>query len=146
MVVQRRSQLDRGWLHYQTPLSTEMQRPLGLHTRGFAENLVAFGLLRSASYIKPIPTHEKLFAVGKSGPIATFNLIFLGFGWPWVAEFVGFMAIFICFQTQQNLVNRKHLTIVTARMDENVTVVWSSYLHSNGPYVSVESGTRESSR
>ena len=44
------------------------------------------------SYIKPTPSHEKLFAVGKfSGPIATFNLVFLGLGWPWVGEFVGFI-------------------------------------------------------
>ena len=27
---------------------------------------------------------------------ATFNLIFLGFGWPWVGEFIGFMVISIC--------------------------------------------------
>ena len=31
----------------------------------FAENLVGLGLLQSVSYIKPILTHEKLFAVGK---------------------------------------------------------------------------------
>ena len=34
---------------------------------------------------KPIPTHEKIFAVGKSGPIATFDLFFswvgLSLGW-----------------------------------------------------------------
>ena len=46
----------------------------------FAENLVGLGILQSISYIKPIPTHEKLFAEGKSGPIAAFNLIFLGLG------------------------------------------------------------------
>ena len=44
----------------------------------------------------------------KSGPKATFNLFFLRLGWPWVEEFVGFMVIFTCFPTQQNLVNRKH--------------------------------------
>ena len=27
------------------------------------------------------------------------NLIFLGLGWPWVGEFVGFMTIFTCFPT-----------------------------------------------
>ena len=43
-----------------------------------AENLVALGFLQSVSYIKPVPTHEKIFAVGKSGPNATFNLLFLG--------------------------------------------------------------------
>ena len=57
----------------------------------FAENLVGLGFLQSFSYIKPIPTHEKMFAVGKSGPNATFNLIFLGLGGPWVGEFVGFI-------------------------------------------------------
>ena len=36
-----------------------------------------------------------------------FNLIFLGLGWPWVGEFVGFIIIFTCFPTQQNLVYRK---------------------------------------
>ena len=51
-----------------------------------------------------------MFAVGKSGRNDTFNLIFLGLGWPWVGEFDGFIKIFICFPTQQNLVNRKHPT------------------------------------
>ena len=43
-------------------------------------------------------------------PNATFHLIFLGLGWPWVGEFVGFIlvVIFTCFPTQHNLVNRKH--------------------------------------
>ena len=40
-------------------------------------NLVGLGVLWSVSYIKLIPTHEKLFAVGKSGRNANFNLIFL---------------------------------------------------------------------
>ena len=51
---------------------------------------------------KPILTHETLFAVGKSGPNATFNLFFLGLGWPWVGEFDGFIIIFISFPTQKN--------------------------------------------
>ena len=38
-------------------------------------------ILMSVSYVKPIPTHEKLLAVGKSGPNATFDLIF---SWSWV--------------------------------------------------------------
>ena len=63
-------------------------------------NLVGLGLLQSVSCIKSIPTHEKLLAVGKSGPIATFNLFFLGLGWPWVGELVGFIIIVICFPTQ----------------------------------------------
>ena len=38
----------------------------------------------------------------KSDPNATFNLFFLGFGWPWVGEFVGFIIIFVCFPTQHH--------------------------------------------
>ena len=53
--------------------------------------------------MKPIPTHEKILAVGnKRGPNATFSLIFLGLGCPWVGEFVGFILIFTCFPTQQS--------------------------------------------
>ena len=74
----------------------------------FAENLVGLGFLQSVSCIKPIPTHEKLFAVGKSGPNATFNLFFLGLGWPWIGEFVGFIMILTCFPSEQSLVYRKH--------------------------------------
>ena len=74
----------------------------------FADNLVGLGFLQSVSYIKPILSHEKSFAVGKSGRNATFNPFFLGLGWPWVGEFVGFIVIFKYFPTQQNLVNRKH--------------------------------------
>ena len=60
--------------------------------------------MQSVSHVEPIPTHEKLFAVGKSGPNATFNLIFPGLGWDWFGEFVGFILIFPCFPTEQNLV------------------------------------------
>ena len=76
----------------------------------FAENLVGLGFLYSVFYIKSIPTHDKSFAVGKSGPNATFDLILLGLGlgWPWVGDFVGFIIIFICFPTQHNLVISKH--------------------------------------
>ena len=51
--------------------------------------------MQSVSYIKSIPTHEKKYAVGKSGSNATFNLFFLGLDWPWVGEFVGFTIIII---------------------------------------------------
>ena len=62
----------------------------------FADNLVRLGFLQSVPYTKPIPTHDNLFAVGKSGPYATFNhFFFLGLGWSWVGEFVGFIKIFI---------------------------------------------------
>ena len=37
---------------------------------------------------------------------------FIGLGWPWVGELIGFIIIFVCFPTQQNLVNRKHRTVV----------------------------------
>ena len=69
----------------------------------FAETLVGLGFLWSVSYIKSIPTHEKLFAVGKSGPNATFSLIFLGLGWPWVGDFVGFITILNVFSNPTEL-------------------------------------------
>ena len=47
--------------------------------------------------------------MGKSGPNAALNVVFLGLGWPWVGEFVDFILIVIyIFPTQQNLVNGKH--------------------------------------
>ena len=55
----------------------------------FAESLVRLGFLKSVSDIKPIPPHEELFAVGKSGSNVTLNLIFLGLGLPRVGEFDG---------------------------------------------------------
>ena len=43
-----------------------------------------------------------------------FDLFFLGLGRPWVAEFVGFVVILICFPTRHTLVNRQHpITAVT---------------------------------
>ena len=59
---------------------------------------------------KTNPNPRKIIAVGKSGPFANFNLFFLGLGWPWVGQFVGFLVICICFSTQQNLVYRKHIS------------------------------------
>ena len=44
--------------------------------RVFAGNLFGLGFLQHVSCIKPIPNHEKIFAVGKSGPNATFNANF----------------------------------------------------------------------
>ena len=58
--------------------------------------------------IKSIPTRKKSFDARKSGPNATFSLIFLWLGWPWVGEFFGFMTILTCFPTQQNFANGKH--------------------------------------
>ena len=57
---------------------------------------------------KSILTLEKSVAAVKSVPNATFSLIFLGLGWPWVGEFVDFTVIFTCFTTQQNLVYTRH--------------------------------------
>ena len=41
----------------------------------------------SVACIKPIPIHEKLFAVGKSGPNATFATFNLSFLWVGVCRF-----------------------------------------------------------
>ena len=59
--------------------------------------LVGSGFLWSVPCIKPIPTHEKLCCCGKERPKCHFLLFFLGLGWPWVGEFVGFIIAFICF-------------------------------------------------
>ena len=40
---------------------------------------------------------------------------FLGWVWPWAGEFDGFIIIFICFSTRQNLVYRKHPIYCTVR-------------------------------
>ena len=49
--------------------------------RVFAENLVGLGFLQSVSYVKSIPSREKLFAVGKKSPqMPLLTLFFLG--WP----------------------------------------------------------------
>ena len=53
------------------------------------------------------PNPRKNIFCEKTWPNATFDLVFLGLSWPRVGEFVGFIVIFICFPTQQNLVNRK---------------------------------------
>ena len=51
------------------------------YNRVFAENLLGLGFLVVCFLHKTKShTHEKLFAVGKSGPIVTFYLIFLGVG------------------------------------------------------------------
>ena len=63
--------------------------------RVLPDNLVGLGFLYSVSYVKSFPTHEKIIAVGKSGPNATFTVFFLGLGWPWVGEFVGFIIKFM---------------------------------------------------
>ena len=47
----------------------------------------------------PKPT-KNYFAVGKSGPLDTFDLGFRGLGWPWVGEFVGFKITFDFGKTQ----------------------------------------------
>ena len=56
-----------------------------VNIRVFAENFgwVRFLVVCFLYKTDPKPT-KKIFAVEKSGLIATFNLFFLGLGWPWV--------------------------------------------------------------
>ena len=65
----------------------------------FAGNFFWFGWVSCSLF--PIqnqsqPTKSNL-PWEKSGPNATFNLFFVGFGWPWVGGFVGFIMIFTSY-------------------------------------------------
>ena len=72
--------------------------------------VVCFLYKRNPSLVRE---KKKKIAVGKKvAQMPTFNLILLGFGLALgCGEFVGFMIIFICFPTQQILINRKHLAV-----------------------------------
>ena len=73
--------------------------------RVFAENLAGLGFLQSVLLYKTDPNPRKVHFCGKKWPPnATFNLVFLGLGWPWAGEFIGFIIFCLCFPTQQNLV------------------------------------------
>ena len=81
----------------------------------FAEKFgwVGFVVVCFPYKINPKPTKRYLLWE-KSGPNATFNLIFLGLGCPWVGDFVGFIKIFKCihvFQPNRILVNRQHSNV-----------------------------------
>ena len=78
---------------------------------------------------------KKTNPVGKSGPNATFNLIFLGLGWSWVGEFDGFTIPFVLFPIQQDLANRKppiargRITgAVAARPPKTLNTAWVDHL------------------
>ena len=56
---------------------------------------------------KTNPNPRKTICRGeKVARMPLLNLIFLGLGWPWVGEFEGFIIMFLCFPTEQNLVPR----------------------------------------
>ena len=58
---------------------------------------------------KTNPNPRKIYMLWEKVALnATFNLFFLGLGWPWVGEFDGFIIMLMLLPTQQNLVNRKH--------------------------------------
>ena len=65
--------------------------------RAFEENLVGLGLLvvYFLYEINPDPRRKKMLWEKVVQLFVTFNLIFLGLGWPWVGEFVGFVVIFM---------------------------------------------------
>ena len=67
--------------------------------------LVVCFLLRICNQPQPA---KKYLLWEKVAQMPLLTYFFLGFGWPWVGEFVGFVVIFICFPTRHNLVNRKH--------------------------------------
>ena len=61
--------------------------------------------------------------MGKSGPIATFNLFFLRLHWPWVGEFVGFIKNIYMFPNPTDF-------------DKSQSPYWK-----NGSYISGDSGS-----
>ena len=73
---------------------------------------------QSVSCIKPIPSYEKILAVGKSDPIGTFFdlFFFLGLGWPWVGGVRQFHDnIFMFSNPTEKLVHCKYPSIQTAK-------------------------------
>ena len=99
--------------------------------------------------IKSIPTHQNIFAVGKSSPNSILEPIFLGLGWHWVGELVGFVTIFSCFPTQRNLASRKHPNVVGHMLLHsflrttpagNIKDVYTLIPVSNGLHIYVQSG------
>ena len=71
------------------------------------------GLLAVCFHYKINPNPRKICAVGKSGPNATFNLIFLGLDWPWVfgSSSDSQYHLYVFQPNRQNLVNHKHRTV-----------------------------------
>ena len=76
--------------------------------RVFAENLVGAGFLYSVSYINQSQPTKKYLLWEKVAKMPLLTYFFLGLGWPWLGEFVGFIVILICFPSRHSLVNRKH--------------------------------------
>ena len=75
----------------------------------FAENSggLAFFVVCFLYKINPKPT-KKYLLWEKVAQMPLSAYFFLGVGWPWVGEFVGFIIILICFPAQHNLINSKH--------------------------------------
>ena len=73
----------------------------------------------------------------KSGPIATFNLILLGLGWPWVGEFDGFIIIVVCFPTRHNLVHCKHPNNEASTINLQAIIHQSSTINSQRSFKTI---------
>ena len=71
---------------------------------GCLPNLVGLGFLQSVSYIKSIPTHEKIICCGKNWPTwPSQTSFFLG----WVGLGLGSLSVsqsYLCFTTEQKFV------------------------------------------
>ena len=105
--------LDKPGSHTVCPLLPPDTCLRIINSRVFKENMVVLGFLYVVCFLyKANPTNpRKKIAVGKSGPNATFCLVFLGWVGLGLGSFVGFITMVICFPTQQNLVNRKQSRI-----------------------------------
>ena len=77
--------------------------------RVFQENFGWVGFVVVFSLRKVNPNRPKIICCGKKvAQMPLFGLTFLGLGWPWVGEFVGFIKIFYVFQPNRIWEIAKH--------------------------------------
>ena len=76
--IHQRTKVDGSYTYLPARVSSDKGNTIYAHNGVFAENLVGLGFLQYISYTKPIPTHEKLFAVRKGAQMPLLTSLFLG--------------------------------------------------------------------
>ena len=117
------------------------------NNRVFAVNLIGFGFFWSVSYMKSIPNPRKTVCCGKTWHKCHFDLIFLGLGWPWVGEFVGFIITRICvFQPDIQRTNSIAMgpASVTSVSNGSIVQPWGSRADSKRRHMAMDAMAVES--